>query len=144
MTNKVYVKREFNTSSTRLFPWLTEPELIAQWFGPKDFKVSSVQTDLSIGGSYFIELVKTNQAGFSIAGKYLVISSPVELSFSLQYEGLPIPPPDSTVTFKLTTLATNKTQLSMTQEFVTEPVGIDMSKRTQAWEYMLEVLAQKI
>lgn len=143
MTSKVYVEREFNTTPEKLFPYLVQPVLIAQWFGPKDFKAKEVYTDPRAGGEYRIRLIKTKGSGFSISGKYTEINTPERLSFTLHYEGLPSSPPDSEITFMLTSLPDNRTQLSLTQQFVIEPVGIDMSRRTQAWEYMLGILAQK-
>lgn len=136
--NKIYIKRQFNCSPAKLFDWLVQPNLIAQWFGPKHLSVESVQTDLRVGGQYAIALLKPDQQQLTIAGEYLEIKAPNSLVFSLQYQGLPSTPPDSIVKMDISALAEGVSQLLFTQEFVTLP--LDMDRRTAAWEYMFQLL----
>ena len=141
-TNKVFVRRSFNCSAKALFEWLTKPELIAKWFGPKHLTVGTVDIQLNIGGAYSIELKKTNGQNFFITGKYLEINAPYKLVFSLNYEGLLTVPPKSIVRINLDATSATETTLTLVQDFEYTPS--DMESRTEAWEHMLMVLNNQL
>ncbi|MEO9802608.1 MAG: SRPBCC domain-containing protein [Reichenbachiella sp.] len=140
--NKVYVNRKFNCSATQLFDWLIKPELIAQWFGPKDWSVENIQTDVKVGGQFSIELRRSDSRKFFLKGKYIEIKPPTNLVFSFHYIGLSPAPPDSMITIRFKQLAPNESQLFLTQEFESMPQ--DMATRIAAWQHMLETLGQLV
>lgn len=138
--NKVYINRQFNCSAADLFRWLVEPQLIAQWFGPKHLTVGQIKAQLEIGVQFSIELKKPNGQHFFLEGEYLEIQPPAFLSFSFHYSGLSPAPPDSIVKIQLEELSPHKSQLLLIQEF--ESVPQDMPSRTAAWQQMMEKLTQ--
>ena len=138
--NSVYLQREFQCSAQRLFEWMTQAELLAQWFGPKNCKVTEARMDLRVGGDYFIRLERENGSGFSIRGKYLEISKPKSVHFSFAYEGLNGAPPESVVKITIEQLDERRSSLSLIQEFDSRPA--DMEKRTLAWEHMLLLVSE--
>lgn len=135
---KVYVNRTFNCTAETLFEWLTQPELIAQWFGPKHLKTGKVSSNLQVGGNYSIELLKPNGDVIGISGAYEIIDPPVRLRYTSIYFGLDPAPPDGVVTITLEDLEDGRCALSLVQAF--EVVPQDMPTRTQAWEHMFETL----
>ena len=138
--NSVYLTREFNCSINELFRWIVEPQLIAQWFGPKHLSVANVETDLCVGGQYRIELLKPDDQRFNIEGEYIEITEPYKLVFSLKYSGLANTPPDSLVNIDLEVIDSHISKLSLLQKFDSMPS--DMKNRAKTWEGMLTKLYQ--
>lgn len=136
--SKVYVTRTFQCSAEVLFDWLTRPELIMQWFGPKNLKVHKAVTSVKVSGSYRFDLGKDNKDLFAITGEYLDIVRPERIVFSYRYEGLSEPPPPSKVRILLKQLNPDVTSMMFTQEFEEPPP--DMETRDQAWKLMFEKL----
>jgi uncharacterized protein YndB with AHSA1/START domain len=121
---------------------MVDPALLSQWFGPKHLKVLDVDTDLRIGGSYAIRLLKPDGAEFSIEGRYIEIAEPDKLVFSLTYKGLSKTPPDSQVHITIEGLESNSSHLTLVQKF--DVIPDDMHNRTVAWEFMLAKLHEII
>ncbi len=141
-TNNVYLNETFNCSPNELFKWMVEPHRICQWFGPKLLKVGRVETDVSLGGAYRIELLKPNGESFFIQGEYLEIEIPTKLSFTFAYIGLHNAPPNSVVKISLKAIDKNVSQLSLIQKFHTAPP--DMEQRAKAWKGMLSKLEKMV
>ncbi|NQY08864.1 MAG: SRPBCC domain-containing protein [Flavobacteriales bacterium] len=133
-SNTVYVSREFNCTKSKLFEWITQPDLISKWFGPKHLSVKNVTNELRVNGNYNIEMIKPDGSTFIIGGKYLEIEEPNKLKFSFAYVGLAETPPESTVEIILEEINATQTKLSLIQKFETVPA--DMENRTKAWEGM--------
>jgi hypothetical protein len=51
-TAKALLKRRIAASIEDVFEACTRPDLLAQWFGPKDFKTCEVEADMRIGGRF--------------------------------------------------------------------------------------------
>ncbi len=133
---KIFITRRLASSRQRLFHWLTRPEKIAQWFGPKQFRVSEVIMDVRAGGQYQIWLEGPGK-GFSIIGEFLDVFEPERLEFSFRYEGVAHAPP-SVVKIVLHALAPHETELILTQDFEWQPDN--MPQRSQAWVQMFSRL----
>ncbi len=140
--NKIFINRRFNCSATVLFSWLVQPQLIAKWFGPKNFSIGRVQIDLRVGGKYSIELKKSENQNFFIEGEYIEINDPKNITFSFQYKGLLSAPPKSIIKIMLEEITQDESLLSLIQDFEFTPS--DMDQRTKSWEYMLQVLGEQI
>lgn len=88
MTNEANVrdvlilKRTFNASIERVFNAWTQPEVLANWFGPEGFSVQRAEIQLSVGGSYDIEICSPDGKRIRHFGKYLEISKPNTLAFT--------------------------------------------------------------
>ena len=49
---KVRIVREFDAPVEKVWAAFSQPELVRQWWGPKDFTAPSVQMDFKEGGTY--------------------------------------------------------------------------------------------
>lgn len=136
--NKIYVDRSFACSAHELFNWITQPQLLAKWFGPEHLTVANVKAKVRLGGNYRIELLKPNGERFLIAGDYLKMERPYKLHFSFTYKGIKDAPPKSVVKITIEEIDPRTSKLSLVQEFETSPP--DIENRTRAWEYMFERL----
>lgn len=135
--NKVVVERSFDCGTEQLFNWLTDPSLIAQWFGPEGFTVRDVSNEVVVNGQYQIELQKDSMTAFTIKGEYLEIVRPSLLKFSYRY--VELTRPESILSFEISPIAPDKSHMRMVQEF--EVAVPDFSTRSVAWSYMFEKLA---
>ena len=136
--NSLFINRRFHCTASVLFDYLTQPRLIATWFGPKHVRVGNVQTDVRIGGAYSIELIDVKDRNFLIRGEYTEIEFPNKLTFSLEYQKVSYPPPKSMVKIRLEELTPDHTMLILTQEFEIAPP--DMENRNESWEHMFSKL----
>ena len=88
MTNKIngrdvlVLKRIFNASIERVFDAWTKPEMLANWFGPEGFSVKRSEGQLSVGGSYDIEICSPDGGHIRHFGNYLEVSRPHKLAFT--------------------------------------------------------------
>jgi uncharacterized protein YndB with AHSA1/START domain len=84
-----------------------DPQLLAQWFGPKGYTATRVEVDLRVGGSYRIELQPPDGDAFSLGGDFREVDPPTRLVYTFRYDD---PDPDdreTTVTFALDDLGTS-------------------------------------
>lgn len=76
------LKRIFNAPVERVFDAWTKPEVLAKWFGPEGFSVNRSDVQLSVGGSYDIEICSPDGNLIRHFGEYLEISRPSKLTFT--------------------------------------------------------------
>lgn len=138
----VYISRTFNASKNTLFKWLTQPDSISKWFGPRHLKIKNVENELRLSGNYSIELLKPDGTSFFISGTYTEIIEPDSLKFSFRYIGLSQVPPESIVHISLEEISPTNTKLFLIQKFETVPS--DIENRAKAWENMFEKLVVEI
>src|SRR5687767_12741592 len=84
----VVMTREFNVPRTLVFRALTDPALIAQWWGPKDVTTVVDKMDVRMGGiwRYVQHDAQGNEYGFR--GVYHEITSPERLVYTFEWEGM--------------------------------------------------------
>jgi uncharacterized protein YndB with AHSA1/START domain len=79
----------------------TEPDLIAEWWGPAGFSTPSIELDLRVGGGYRIGMQPPDGALFHLSGEFIEIDPPARLAYTFRWEE---PDPDdreTVVTFSL-------------------------------------------
>ena len=83
------ITREFDAPRHLVWKAYTTPDLIARWWGGEHGKVTSVEVDLWVGGTW--RYVLTANEGFEVAfhGEYREISEPERLVNTEIYEGAP-------------------------------------------------------
>ena len=139
-SNKVYIGRDFQCTPETLFKWLTQPDLIVQWFGPKALRSTRVVNEARNGGKFRIELIRVDSEDtVTLVGEYIEFKEPERVAFRYSYDKNPATPSFFVVRMSLSRKDDGTTKLSMVQEF--EAIPDDIEQRTVAWEYMLEVLA---
>jgi uncharacterized protein YndB with AHSA1/START domain len=86
---QILITREFDAPRHLVWKAYTTPDLIARWWGGEHGKVTSVEVDLRVGGTW--RYVLTANEGFEVAfhGEYREISEPERLVNTEIYEGAP-------------------------------------------------------
>jgi uncharacterized protein YndB with AHSA1/START domain len=99
---------------------LTEPALLARWWGPAGFTAPSIELDLQVGGRYRIEMKPPQGEAFFLRGEFREIVPPLRLAYTFRWEE---PDPDdreTVVTLSLVDLG-GRTELALDQApFATE------------------------
>ena len=72
-----------------VFRMNVEPDLFAQWFGPKGFAATSVDFDVRVGGGYRITMQPPDAEAFLLLGEFREIEPGTRLAYTFRYE-----PPD--------------------------------------------------
>ena len=72
-----------------VFRMHVEPDLFAQWFGPKGFSATSIDLDLRVGGGYRITMQPPDADAFVLFGEFREIDRGARLAYTFRYE-----PPD--------------------------------------------------
>ena len=103
-----------------MFDAWTHAEIIAQWFGPEGFIVSSSSLDLTVGGRYLVEIISPDDNVIKHFGEYVEINRPNSLIFTWmlddqQCQGSRSQLADTLVTISLRRLE-NGTELTLTHE----------------------------
>ena len=63
-----------------------EPDLFAQWFGPKGFSATSVDFDVRVGGRYRITMQPPDAEAFVVFGEFREIDSGARLVYTFRYQ----------------------------------------------------------
>lgn len=74
-----------------VFRMHSEPELLAQWWGPKGFSAPSVELDLRVGGSYRIAMQPPEGDAFFLSGEFREVDPATRLVYTFRWED---PDPD--------------------------------------------------
>ena len=81
--------RIVEASPQRVFEAMTDPEQVAQWWGPEGFTCPEVILDAKVGGAYRIAMQPPEGELFHLAGEYLEVQPPTRLAYTFRWE-----PPD--------------------------------------------------
>jgi uncharacterized protein YndB with AHSA1/START domain len=116
----LHMKRVLPAPRERVFRACTEPEELAEWWGPKGFTARSIELDLRVGGSYRIAMQPPDGDFFYLFGEFREVDPPAQLAYTFLYED---PDPDdqeTVVTLSFGDLG-ESTELVFTQRaFATE------------------------
>jgi uncharacterized protein YndB with AHSA1/START domain len=85
----VRLERVLAAPAPYVFRMNVEPDLFAQWFGPRGFSAPSVDFDVRVGGSYRITMQPPDADAFVLFGEFREIDPGVRLAYTFRYE-----PPD--------------------------------------------------
>ena len=97
--DQILITREFDAPRELVFKAWTTPELVARWWSGERGKVTSVDIDLRVGGSW--RYVMEANEGFEVAfhGDYREIVPSERLVYTEVYEGMPEGEAVDTLTF---------------------------------------------
>jgi uncharacterized protein YndB with AHSA1/START domain len=116
----LHMTRVLRAPCSRVFRALTQPDELAEWWGPSGFTAPSVVVDLHVGGSYRIAMQPPEEDLFYLSGEFREVDPPARLSYTFRWED---PDPDdveTVVTLSLRDLG-ESTELVFTQgAFATE------------------------
>lgn len=74
--------RQFHAPIARVFAAWTQPELLAQWFGPENFTVINTTIDCCVGGQYEITIETPDKTQIKHWGEYVAVDAPNQLIFT--------------------------------------------------------------
>ena len=131
------IRRTFDTDKETLFRALTSAEGITGWFGPGTFKVINCQSDLRVGGAWFIEMVNAEGNTHHVGGEYLSIDAPNSVVFTWAWKWEP--DEISQVTYRLGSNEGGETTLTLTHEKLPSENSRDL--HAQGWNGALENLS---
>ena len=77
-------------SRRHVFAAMTDPEQVAEWWGPKGFTCPEVNLDVRVGGVYRIAMRPPVGELFHLVGAYVEVVPPSRLAYTFRWE-----PPDS-------------------------------------------------
>ncbi len=83
--NDLVLTRVMDASRDKLFRAWTEPALMKQWFAPKPWTISEVETDLRAGGASRITMRSPEGQDYPNAGIYLEVVKNEKIVFTDAY-----------------------------------------------------------
>jgi uncharacterized protein YndB with AHSA1/START domain len=86
---RLHLERDLPASVGEVFSMNTEPELLAQWWGPKGFSVPAVELDAQARGSYRITMQPPEGDAFFLSGEYRAVDEGSRLAYTFRWD-----PPD--------------------------------------------------
>ena len=120
-----------------VFRMHVEPELFAQWFGPKGFSARSVDFDLRVGGGFRITMQPPDSDAFVLEGEFREIDPGTRLAYTFRYEP---PDPDDRETVVVLSLRELGETTSLTVEQGTFATEDRRALHVQGWTESLDRL----
>jgi uncharacterized protein YndB with AHSA1/START domain len=134
----VRVERTIAGPREEVFRAWTDPDRLAEWFGPGAFTVLRAELDLRPGGPYRIVFQPASGEPVTLTGSYVEIEPPRRLVFTWSWALVWPDQPESLVTVELAE-APDGTQVVVTHA----EYGADHAAYRGGWESGLDKLARR-
>lgn len=85
----VDVVREFDAPAARVYRAHTDPELFAQWVGPRKYATTIEHYDARSGGSYRFTQTGEDGAQYAFHGSFHEMTEPNRMVQTFEFEGAP-------------------------------------------------------
>jgi uncharacterized protein YndB with AHSA1/START domain len=85
------IKRVLRAAPPAVFAAFSDSSALAKWFGPRGFRIPSLDFQPRVGGSYRIEMQPPKGDPFSLTGEFREVGPPARLSYTFVWED---PDPD--------------------------------------------------
>jgi uncharacterized protein YndB with AHSA1/START domain len=69
-----------------VFDVMTDPEQVAEWWGPDGFTCPEVTLELRVGGAYRIAMQPPDGELFHLTGTYIEVEPPSRLAYTFRWE----------------------------------------------------------
>jgi uncharacterized protein YndB with AHSA1/START domain len=143
----ITMTRTFDAPRELVFEMWTNPEHIANWFGPEGFSVPHCEIDFRVGGTWHIDMQGPDGTAYPNKGTYLEIVPPEKIVYSDVVDDDEqawgdTPPPSSTVTllFEEEDGKTRLTSISRLQSIAVRDAWVEMGA-VAGWNETLNKLA---
>jgi uncharacterized protein YndB with AHSA1/START domain len=83
---RLHLEVELSVPAPAVFEALTDPEQLAQWWGPHHFTTPSIDLDLRVGGRYRFAMQPPDGGLFHLQGEFLEIEVPRRLAYTFRWE----------------------------------------------------------
>lgn len=80
------IRRVLPASPRRVYAALTDPDLLARWWGPKGFTCPSIEFEPRVGGSYRIAMQPQGGELFHLVGEFREVKPPACLAFTFVWD----------------------------------------------------------
>lgn len=153
--NELKVVRVFDAPVERVWAAWSKPELVKQWWGPKDFTAPTIRIDFREGGKYLYAMHGPVDSEYDVdmwnTGVYREIVPNVRIVYTNSFsdaEGNPMPastygmdefPDEILVTAEFEALEGNKTRLTLTHVGI--PAGTQADNMAIGWNQSLDKFA---
>ena len=115
------MQRVLGVTRSVVFRALSEPQELAEGWGPDGFTIPSVESDLRPGGRYRIAMQPPVGDLFYLAGEFLEVDPQRRLSYTFRWEDPDPEDRETSVTLVLRDIDGTSTELTFTQgDFATE------------------------
>ncbi|MEJ7876856.1 MAG: SRPBCC family protein [Solirubrobacterales bacterium] len=85
---EIKIERVFDAPRDRVFAAMTDPELIPQWWGPREYETKVDVMDVRPGGQWrFVHVGPEGEIGFR--GTYREVTPPERIVQTFEWEGMP-------------------------------------------------------
>ena len=137
----LHLERVLPAPRALVFRMHAEPDLLAQWWGPKGFSAPSIELDVRVGGRYTIAMQPPEGDRFVLSGEFREVDPATRLVYTFRWEP---PDPDDQETVVAFSLRdrSGSTALSVDQE----PFATDARRvlHEQGWTESLDRLHELI
>lgn len=82
----LHMQRVLGAPRAAVFRALSEPQELVKWFGPAGFSIPGAESDLRAGGRYRIAMQPAEGDLFYLAGEFLEVDPPEQLSYTFCWE----------------------------------------------------------
>jgi uncharacterized protein YndB with AHSA1/START domain len=86
---EIHTERVFDAPRDRVFAAFTDPELIPEWWGPRDTTTVVDQMDVKPGGSWRFVMRNSDGSETAFRGTYREVSPPERIVQTFEWEGMP-------------------------------------------------------
>ncbi|MBO0869996.1 MAG: SRPBCC family protein [Micromonosporaceae bacterium] len=143
----ITIIREFNAPRDRVFRAWTDPDLYAQWVGPRSLTTRILRWTARTGGEWAFANDRDGQQVASFHGSFHEVRAPERLVWTFTYDGAPDGVSLETMTFEeLPGGRTRVTGLSVVESFETRDAilasGMDVGV-TEGYEKLDELLSSQ-
>jgi uncharacterized protein YndB with AHSA1/START domain len=137
----LHLERVLSAPRALVFRVHAEPDLLAQWWGPKGFSAPTIELDVRVGGRYRIAMQPPEGDRFFLSGEFREVDPATRLVYTFRWEP---PDPDDRETVVAFSLRDRgrSTVLSVDQE----PFATDARRalHEQGWTESLDRLQELI
>jgi uncharacterized protein YndB with AHSA1/START domain len=86
---EIHIERVFDAPRDRVFAAYTDPELIPEWYGPRDQTTIVDVMDVRAGGSWRFIMRGSDGSETAFRGTYREVSPPERIVQTWEWEGMP-------------------------------------------------------
>ena len=137
--NTLVIKRTFAASAARVYAAWTDGDLLAQWMGPGEIKVTNAEADPRVGGEYIIAMVNPEGGTHTATGTYEEVVANEKLVFNWTWADVE---EVTRVTIELRESGENETELTLTHTGFAEADVRDHHE--QGWNACMDKLPAAI
>ena len=86
---EIHIEREFDAPRDRVFAAFTDPDLIPEWWGPRNTTTVVDRMEVRPGGSWRFVVRNSDGSETAFRGTYREVSAPERIVQTFEWEGMP-------------------------------------------------------